>query len=164
MTNTWQDGLPPDPRDMPGPIPLGLRNRNPGNLRFIADPRRAWNGQSPTPGQGGFGEYETLVLGVRAACKQLLKGFARAAADSDGKNTENTVRGIIHRWAPPVENSTDDYVEAVCRMTGYSPTGVLAPERATLYNLLRAIFKVEMGGHFVLAQTVRDGIEAALDE
>ena len=109
---SWRDDMPEDPKDLKGPIPLGLRNRNPGNLRFIEPPARAWDGQLPFPGQGGFGEYETLVLGVRAACKQLLKHVA---------NGRDTVAKLIHTWAPAHENDTAAYVETVCRATGLAP-------------------------------------------
>lgn len=151
---SWRDDMPTDPNDLTGPIPLGLRNRNPGNLRFIADPKRAWNGQENEPGDGGFGRYTTLTEGCRAAAKQVIKHV---------NNGKNTVEALINTWAPPNENDTGMYVQAVCTSTGWAPDDVLdVTNPTTLFNLLRVIFRVELGGHFVLASTVREGVALAL--
>lgn len=85
-------------------ITKGLRNRNPGNLRFIA-PSRAYRGQVSDDGTG-FGVYESDELGVRALGQTLL------AYDRRGINT---VRAIISTYAPASENDTASYVRAVSR-------------------------------------------------
>lgn len=139
--------------------PRGLINRNPGNLRYIEDPKHAWNGQCGN--DRGLAVYESLTLGIRAACKQLLKGFQRSAETHDAAG-ENTVREIIERWAPPNENDTEAYVASVCNMTGFAPNAALLPDAFTLFTLLRAIFRVELGGYFVSDDTIRAGVDMAL--
>lgn len=113
-------------------IARGLRNNNPGNLRFIA--RSPWNGQVSDDGEG-YGVYSTMALGVRAAGKQLLK-YSRSGL--------NTVRQIIPTWAPTSENDTEAYVRAVS-----SALNVAADQRidvdAQLEQLAEAIFRHEVG-------------------
>lgn len=110
----------------------GLRNNNPGNLRFIA--KSPWNGQVGDDGEG-YGVYSTMALGVRAAGKQLLK-YSRSGL--------NTVRQIIATWAPRSENDTEAYVRALS-----SWLNVAADQRidvdAQLEEIAEGIFRHEVG-------------------
>jgi hypothetical protein len=113
-------------------LPKGLRNNNPGNLRFIA--RNPFNGQVGQD-DDGFGVYSSMALGVRAAGKQLL---------AYGRRGLNTVRQIASTWAPSSENDTEAYVLALC-----SELGVAADQRidvdAQLEELAEGIFRREVG-------------------
>lgn len=113
-------------------MPKGLRNNNPGNLRFIA--RNPYNGQVRDDGDG-YGVYSTMALGVRAAGKQLL---------AYGRRGLTSVRQIISTWAPSNENDTESYVRAVS-----SALNVAADQRidvdAQLEELAAAIFRHEVG-------------------
>jgi BMFP domain-containing protein YqiC len=79
----------------------GYRNNNPLNLRYI-DPSRAFNGQ--VRNDGGYGVYDSMQNGVRAAGKQLKQYAARGMS---------TIRQIVSTWAPPAENDTQAYVADV---------------------------------------------------
>jgi hypothetical protein len=116
-------------------LPKGLRNNNPGNLRYIA--RNPWDGQVGDDGTG-FGVYSSMALGVRASARQLLK-YHQAGL--------RTVREIISTWAPANENDTAAYVNAVAKALK-----VAADQRIdvsiVLPELAAAIFRHEVGVAF----------------
>lgn len=104
--------------------PRGIRNNNPGNLDFIAPPEIPWDGQIGSDGR--FGIYDTPAHGVRALSKQLQKDYADFG--------DNTLTGLITTWAPPTENNTQAYIDAVSGETGIDPNAQL-----DLYDNLPAI-------------------------
>lgn len=105
-----------------GITPRGIRNNNPGNLDFIANAQRAWNGQIGADGR--YGIYDTPANGVRAMSHQLQK-------DAGGAST---LADVIACWAPPTENDTAAYVADVSYRTGIDPNAPL-----DLYGNLPAI-------------------------
>lgn len=105
-------GLTPSTGSRGGP--LGIRDNNPGNLRYIANPARAWNGQ--VGDNQGFGVYISPELGVRAMSHQLQEDFA---------NGDTTLADLITTWAPPTENNTPAYIAAVAAQTGLDPNAPL---------------------------------------
>lgn len=107
-------GLTPNVGGASGRGPLGIRDNNPGNLRYIADPMRAWNGQ--VGDNQGFGVYDTPADGVRAMSHQLQEDFA---------NGDTTLADLITTWAPPTENNTGAYIDAVAGQTGLDPNAPL---------------------------------------
>lgn len=113
MTITNADGttsnVPPPGGAVPGQdksLPRGLRNNNPGNIRYgkFAQDQGAIGKDS-----GGFAIFQTAEDGLRAL-GELLRSYARRGL--------NTVRGVINRWAPPSENDTGAYVGAVAKRLG----------------------------------------------
>lgn len=86
-----------------GWIPRGIKNNNPGNIRYL-QPAKAWRGQVGT--DGSFGLYDTPANGVRAIGKQI------EAYKLD------TIAQIISRWAPTSENNTAAYVASVVKHVG----------------------------------------------
>ncbi len=93
-------------------LPRSVRNNNPGNLDH--NPKNKWLGILPfekrSPEQKAekrFEIFESPVYGFRAIAI-LLQTY-------QDKHKLDTVRKIINRWAPPVENQTDAYVNAVAR-------------------------------------------------
>jgi len=82
---------------------LGIRNSNPGNIIDGAFAQRQ-------PGylgvNGRFAVFNSMGHGI-AALIALLRIYRK-------QHKLTTVRGIINRWAPPVENNTSAYVDAVC--------------------------------------------------
>ena len=93
--------------------PRGIRNHNPGNLVWVETIQ--WQGQ--TGNDGRFCTFDSAASGIRALCKQLL-------VDQD-KYGLRTVRDIISRWAPPAENDTGAYVNAVAHLMGVRPNAAL---------------------------------------
>lgn len=86
-------------------IPRGLRNHNPLNIINTTTP---WVGQIGTDGR--FCVFVRDEFGYRAAFK-LLRTY-------NIKHKLYTVRQIIARWAPPVENNTEGYIRRVCKYGG----------------------------------------------
>ncbi|MBO4550328.1 MAG: structural protein P5, partial [Bacteroidaceae bacterium] len=95
---------------------IGQRNNNPLNIRKVRGTH--WKGEviKASPSRGGlegspFVQFETAEWGIRAAfC--ILETYKR-------KYQAVCVEDIISRWAPPSENNTKAYINAVCKATGY---------------------------------------------
>ena len=85
----------------------GLRNNNLGNIRLG---NTVWLGEI-RPGQDNeFCHFRSMAYGYRALLK-LLRSYSRLYGC-------DTIRSIITRWAPPVENHTEAYISHVCREMG----------------------------------------------
>jgi hypothetical protein len=131
-------------------IARGHRNNNPGNIRFIAN--------NPFQGQigndGGYGIYDTMANGVRA--------LARTLDTYRTKYHLVTVSAIINRWAPPVENNTASYVNAVSSALGVGANELINTlDPAVMRPLIRAITVHENGYDFLTADEINSGIFAA---
>lgn len=90
--------------------PRGIRNKNPGNIRW-GDP---WQGLVP-PAQRtdkSFCQFVSCPYGIRALVRVLIT--------YQDKHKLSTIDGIISRWAPPVENDTEAYIMAVVSSTGFA--------------------------------------------
>ncbi len=111
--------------------PRGIRNHNPGNIKRTAD---QWRGMSSTQGDAVFVQFDAPVWGLRALARVLRK-YQQTGND--------TVREIINRWAPPVENITSAYVDAVARALGIDPDDVVT--EAQMPALMAAIVHHENG-------------------
>lgn len=130
-----------------------FRRNNPMNLRYSE--RNHWVGQ--TGQSNGFCCFESVDYGFRAAFI-TLKNY--------GKNGYNTIRKIVTRWAPPLENPTQTYIRYVAlRMAnlGYCDSGNwrdMADTRLDMKNpeilidLIMYMTKFESGNH-VQAKEIR---------
>lgn len=112
----------------------GERNNNPGN---IVKSDIFWRGEVP----GNDNRFESFASpdeGIRAI-GVIMQNYQR-------KYGLNTVRGLINRYAPPVENDTNSYVNAVAGSLGVSPDAALnLSDPAILLPLVKAIIKHENG-------------------
>lgn len=117
--------------------PRGIRNNNPGNIRFSKTTK--WQGLADPPSDGSFCRFVRPEAGIRAMAV-LLTNYNK-------KYGLNTVDGIIHRWAPPNENITSAYVTAVCTHLQCDPDTELpiSQDRALLKELIKAIVIHENG-------------------
>ena len=123
----------------------GWRNNNPLNIRRTAT---EWQGlvakQNRTDKE--FCQFLNMTWGYRAAYK-VLKSYYRYFAQQ-GKPC--TVEAVISRWAPPLENDTQAYLQRVCDLLNESPNAVIAPgtgivgDRHTAW-LMAAMTCVECG-------------------
>jgi len=86
--------------------PKGLRNNNPGNLRYVASIQ--WNGQVGDDGTG-YAVFDSAEHGVRALGHQLNTYAGRGL---------NSVASIISTYAPSNENNTAAYISAVAGELG----------------------------------------------
>lgn len=114
------------------------------NLRYSQ--RNVWEGQ--TGSTDGFCLFKSVDYGFRAAFLTL---------QNYGRGGYNTIRKIVTRWAPPMENPTQSYVSYVAmRMAnlGYAEEGVdmrdirldmKNPE--VLLDLMMIMTKFESGIH-----------------
>lgn len=144
-------------------LPRGVRNNNPGNIEW-GDP---WQGLIPVNDRTDprFAQFETPTYGIRAIARVLITYQDKRRA-SDGSKID-TVREIIERWAPAVENDVNSYVRAV-REVVFGDAGV--PERAinvheyhTIRPLVEGIIRHENGrGALDNANTWYD--DATIDE
>jgi hypothetical protein len=89
--------------------PKGIRNNNPGNLRFFAS--IPWKGQTGDDGTG-YAVFDTAEDGVRAMGHQLRTYLSRGIS---------TVAAIISTWAPSSENDTGAYIADVAGRLGVDP-------------------------------------------
>lgn len=115
-------------------LPRGVRNRNPGNLRKGDD----WRGLSEDQTDKDFCIFTAPLWGIRALVRVLLN-YQR-------KRQLHTIRQIINRWAPPNENDTGAYVDAVTKhvhVIADSPVNL--EDRVTMFLLVEAIIQHENG-------------------
>lgn len=90
--------------------PRGIRNNNPLNIRINGT---KWEGLCPVQTDKSFFQFRTMAYGYRAAIKTIQTYFNKYGLKS--------IRRIIHRWAPPCENDTENYIKVVAERSGISP-------------------------------------------
>ena len=113
----------------------GLRNSNPGNIRKSKD---KWQGLSDKQPDPFFFTFEEPVWGIRA----MIKTFWTYHDKYDLKSVDQ----LIRRWAPPTENNTTSYVNAVAKEVGVSPECPLDLRRQSLcIAFIKAVIRHENG-------------------
>lgn len=110
----------------------GIRNNNPGNIRHGA----SWQGMAAQQLDAAFVTFKTPEYGIRAISK-IIDTYS-------SKYGINTVRGVIEKWAPPNENDTESYVQAVSDEVGVSPDSEVNLS-AIKPDLIAAIIRHENG-------------------
>ncbi|GAA4648752.1 hypothetical protein GCM10023116_10250 [Kistimonas scapharcae] len=112
----------------------GFRNCNPGNIRH----GESWQGLQDTQTDKAFCQFVSHEFGIRAMSRTLRTYYHR--------HELRTVREFINRWAPPNENNTDAYVEAVAARLGLPPDfSIDNGIELCLPGLIRAIIHHELG-------------------
>ena len=124
----------------------GIRNNNPGNIRHGID----WDGLDKDQSKDEeFSQFSTPEYGIRAMFK-ILKTY-------NDKYNLNTIEGIINRWAPPIENDTEAYIDFVSSKVGKNGSEVL--NEKDYISLVQAIIHMENGDQpypFLLITAGRD--------
>ena len=92
-------------------LPRGIRNNNPLNIRRSKD---KWKGMRAVQSDAQFVQFESLEWGWRAAFYQLTSTYYH-------KYRLFTIRTIVQKWAPAIENNTKAYINNVSRLTGIGP-------------------------------------------
>ena len=109
----------------------GERNCNPLNIRRVAG--TVWRGQRDEQTDKEFVQFLSVGWGLRAAfC--LLRTYRN-------KYQCLCIEDIISRWAPPSENNTREYINAVCRLTGFGGQERLTA--AQMPSLVKAMARIE---------------------
>ena len=130
-------------------LPRGIRNNNAGN---IENNGIAWNGLSDTQNDDRFYQFISAEYGIRAIAK-ILRTY-------QSKYGINTVRGIISRWAPPTENNTESYIQAVSKTLGVIPDEPINVDEH-MVGLVNSIITHENGYNPYSMGTILDGIALA---
>jgi len=113
----------------------GEKLNNPFNLE--ANKSILWNGEIIPGSDPVFCEFETPIAGLRAGYRNIFVNY------QDGINT---IEGLITKYAPPSENNTAAYINAVCVQMNCKPKDALNfTKYETLMPLGRAIIRQEQG-------------------
>lgn len=119
-------------------LPRGIRNNNPFN---IVDTKTEWKGESGENKDKRFEEFKTMEDGIRAGMI-ILRTYIE-------KHKLNSVRKIITRFAPSVENDTWAYINFVCKRTGIGRDELLQYNKWVICKLTEAICFHENGGSYI---------------
>ncbi|QGF27475.1 structural protein [Pantoea eucalypti] len=117
-------------------IPRGIRNNNPGNIRWGDE----WKGLVPEAQRTdkSFCQFASPEFGIRAMII-ILRNY-------QSKYGLKTITGIIKRWAPPNENDTQAYILSVVKATGADADKPIdLTDSRKLFPLLQAIIRHENG-------------------
>jgi len=132
--------------------PRGIRNKNPLNIE-LGD---TWQGLAEEQTDGRFCQFRTPEYGIRAAAVILL-GYQR-------RHGCWSIHDIVSRWAPPDENDTVAYINAVAKECNVS-TGEVFPLTAdhdpNLRNLIKAMGRHENGEYPYTDSETDQGISMA---
>lgn len=156
---------------MPDPTASrGYRNNNPGNI----DRGAPWQGLAKRSDMTGeqqdeerFAVFSHPKWGIRAIARVLITYQDKRRAP-DGSRID-TIAEIVARWAPPIENNTRAYVEAVDLGHPKSAWDVLDMHRyEDIEPLVKGIIRHELGGQPYDQSTIDlglllAGIEKPLD-
>lgn len=136
---------------MPTAPTRGERNNNAGNVRLGDN----WQGLADVQTDPAFCQFKAPIWGLRA-CAVLLLAYYH-------KHGLNTVRKLIDRWAPPVENNTSAYVTDVAARLRVEPDAPLAVDNIdTLAKLVSAIVSHENGRNIYAPTLIYNACEMAL--
>ena len=113
----------------------GLRNNNPGNIRLGSF---RYKGEKSKSSDSAFRQFESVEWGYRAMFV-LLHTYAT-------KRGCSTLRQIINRYAPPVENHTEGYLRRVVNTTHLLPDEAISTtDGAMMTAIVAAMSEVENG-------------------
>ncbi len=116
----------------------GIRNNNPGNIEAGAP----WQGLTARD-QTTLGQTAEDRFAVFQSPKWGIRAIARTLITYQDKHGLRSVKAMIDRWAPPVENNTAAYIKAVEGKVGAGEIDVHT--YATMNALIRAIILHENG-------------------
>jgi hypothetical protein len=112
----------------------GYTNNNPGN---IVKDGKTWIGEKPVSTDKNFKQFISMPYGYRALFLNLRSYLG------SGKDT---IQKIITVYAPPKENDTKAYIDAVTKEVGKKPTDIISfHDTPTIRKLVAAISRHENG-------------------
>jgi hypothetical protein len=128
--------------------PRGIRNNNPGNIRYNGT---EWLGLANPSTDGAFCIFTEPTFGIRALA-MILRNYKR-------KYDICTIEGIINRFAPSTENDTKAYIQSVCAACGRGADEPLDTENEVILRLLiKAIIKHENGQQPYTDEQIKAGL------
>lgn len=133
-------------------IPRGIRNNNPGNIRWGDD----WQGLDPQ------GREKDPAFCVFTAPEWEIRALVKILCNYQTKYKLRDVRSILNRYAPPNENDTESYIANVCRVLGVRDSeSVNVFEKPVMLNLIKAIIRQENGEQPYSNEILLKGIKLA---
>lgn len=113
----------------------GLKNNNPGNVRHDGT---KWQGEIIPSQDASFKQFSSMAYGYRCMIK-LLQNYSKLHGC-------NTVHKMINRYAPPIENHTDNYIRVVCDRANIQPDAEVAiNNKDEMCRIVAAMSYVENG-------------------
>jgi hypothetical protein len=152
LGNAVQQAAPAAPgevpvlRTAPGQDPnevRGVRTNNPLNLSFANQPNAIGT-------DGRFAVFQTPEEGVAASVRQL---------QLYGQRGLNTIDQIVSRWAPPSENNTPAYIQAVAQRVGVSPNQEIDLSDPNIMRRLVNAMSVQEVGRVIPEDVLQRGVE-----
>jgi LPXTG-motif cell wall-anchored protein len=138
--------------DGSGTINRGLANNNPGDIKYDGT---SWQGM--TGNDGTFVTFADTTWGIRAMAVDLTTKI--------NKDGLTNISEIINVYAPPSENDTASYINAVVADTDFGATETLTADQNTLGQLIRAIINHEIGdslsAEYVSDADIQQGVSMA---
>lgn len=97
----------------------GMRNNNPGNLRYAKSV--GWEGlvKEDSRTDNAFFQFTSVYWGLRAMIMQIRNYFR--------KKKDLTIKSIISRYAPSFENNTKFYYEEVAKFCNINSGDTITP-------------------------------------
>lgn len=138
----------------------GIDNNNPGNIDFNKAnfARDRWIGELGLEEHSNprFTTFAHATYGIRAMCRILLT-YQR-------KYKLTTIREIINRWAPPLENDTEAYINFVENFTKFDQNeDINFDDNKTIFmKIIGAIIRMENGTSPYNQRTIGRAVELAL--
>lgn len=124
-------------------LPRGIRNNNPGNIRK----GNTWRGLVVPGADNSFDQFENIAYGIRALYYTLYTYMT--------KHNLLSIREIISRWAPPIENKTENYILYVSTKLNRPADSKTGWSKSQFKELTRAIIDMEVGSH-ISRQYIKD--------
>lgn len=125
----------------------GISNCNPGNIRIS---KIKYLGEIIPSKDKAFKQFESMAYGYRAMFVLLL---------TYSKNGYKTIRQMISRYAPPIENHTENYIKFVSERSGiFADVELDTNDPAEMIPVVSAMSQMENGVPAVPEQ-VRQGWE-----
>ena len=109
----------------------GLRNNNPGNIRIS---KTIYLGEVQPSQDKAFKQFTKMEWGYRAMFVLLFTYH---------KNGYQTIRKMINRYAPPIDNNTENYVRLVAEWSGILPDKILLPTDPT--QMIPVVYAMSRG-------------------
>lgn len=125
----------------------GLSNCNPGNIRIS---KVKYLGEVTPSKDKAFKQFESMAYGYRAMFV-LLHTYS--------KNGYKTIRQMILRYAPPIENHTENYIKFVSESSGiFADVELDTADPAEMIPVVSAMSQME-NGLPAIPEQVRQGWE-----
>ncbi|MDA0130636.1 structural protein [Vibrio sp. MarTm2] len=132
--------------------PRGVRANNPLNIE--SNVNNNWLGKVTPSVDSRFETFQAPEYGFRAGAKLLRDTY-------QGRYGLESIRELIHKFAPSHENNSDHYAEFVAKRVGVSPDAPIdLRSDNTLARLIHSMSIMEVGRHYTLEQA-QQGVQMA---